>query len=89
MAGKHYAESQEIERLQRLVQLKDREILDIKVECATQFKEIKKICFENEYGGLNDKAKKIKKIEDIAQFNISALEDDIKIELPTNRKVSK
>ena len=83
MAGKHLADSQEIDRLQKLLKLKDREILDIKKECATQFKEIKKICFENEYGGLNDKTNKLKKIETIAIFNISALEDDIKIELPT------
>ena len=83
MLGKHFVETQEIERLQRLVKLKNREILDIKKECIEQFKKIKKTCFENEYNGLNDKGKKKKKIEEIAEFNISALEKDIKIELPT------
>ncbi len=39
-------------------------------EEAKQFRLIRNICFENEYGGMNDKAEKIKRIEEIAAKNI-------------------
>ena len=99
MLGKHTKEGQEIKRLQELVHLRDKEITDIKRECADQFKKIKDLCFSNEYGGLNDKNTKLRKIQEIATDNFSALVKDMvisdteditkTIELPTNRKVSK
>ena len=45
MPGKHTEEAQEIKRLKRLVDLRDKEIIDIKRECADQFKKIKDLCF--------------------------------------------
>lgn len=99
MPGKHTEEAQEIKRLKRLVDLRDKEIIDIKRECANQFKKIKDLCFSNEYGGLNDKNAKLRKIHEIAADNFSAIIQDLVIsderdiakiiELPTNRKVSK
>lgn len=99
MPGKHTEEAQEIKRLKRLIDLRDKEIIDIKRECADQFKKIKDLCFSNEYGGLNDKNAKLRKIYEIAADNFSALVKDLIIsnteetpkiiELPTNRKVSK
>lgn len=99
MPGKHTEEAQEIKRLKRLVDLRDKEIIDIKRECADQFKKIKDLCFSNEYGGLNDKNAKLRKIHEIAADNFSAIIQDLVIsderdigkiiELPTNRKVSK
>lgn len=99
MPGKHTEEAQEIKRLKRLVDLRDKEIIDIKRECADQFKKIKDLCFSNEYGGLNDKNAKLRKIHEIAADNFSVIIQDLVIsderdiakiiELPTNRKVSK
>ena len=99
MLGKHSEEGQIIKRLQETIDLKDKEITDIKRECADQFKKIRDLCFLNEYGGLNDKNAKLRKIHEIAADNFSALVKDLIIsnteetpkiiELPTNRKVSK
>lgn len=99
MPGKHTEEAQEIKRLKRLVDLRDKEITDIKRECADQFKKIRDLCFANEYGGKNDKSAKLRKIYEIAADNFSAIIQDLVIsderdiakiiELPTNRKVSK
>lgn len=99
MLGKHSEEGQTIKRLQETIDLKDKEITDIKRECADQFKKIRDLCFANEYGGKNDKSAKLRKIYEIAADNFSALVKDLIIsnteetpkiiELPTNRKVSK
>lgn len=96
MPGKHSKEGQEIRRLEELVTLREREIKEIKSECAEQFKRIKDLCFINEY---NDKYLKLKKIHEIASDNFSALVKDLVIseekeqakiiELPTTRKSSK
>lgn len=98
MPGKHSNEALEIKRLQELINRKDKEIKDIKTECADQFKKIKDLCFINEY---NDRNSKLRKIHEIASDNFSALvrdifinetdEDEIAkiIELPNTRKSRK
>lgn len=81
--------------LEEIVNRKDQEIKDIKTECAEQFKNIKDLCFINNYG---DKYLSLRKIHEIASDNFSALVKDIVIdsaeenkiiELPTTRKSSK
>lgn len=99
MLGKHTEEAQTIKKLNETIDLKDKEIRDIKRECADQFKKIRDLCFANEYGGKNDKSAKLRKIYEIAADNFSAIIQDLVIsderdiakiiELPTNRKVSK
>ena len=98
MPGKHSKEALEIKRLQELIDKKDKEIKDIKTECADQFKKIKDLCFINDYG---DKNMKLRKIHEIASDNFSALVRDIIInetnedenakiiELPNTRKSRK
>lgn len=84
--GKHTAEAQRIKELEETIrlkdetiELKDRTIKDIQTECADQFKLIRDLCFANEYDGLNDKNAKLRKIEEIASSNFSALVNDIVI----------
>ena len=98
MPGKHSKEALELKRLQELVERKDKEIKDIRTECADQFKKIKDLCFINEY---NDRNLKLRKIHEIASDNFSALVRDIVInetdederakiiELPNTRKSRK
>lgn len=98
MPGKHSKEALEIKRLEELVELRDKEIKDIKVYCADQFKKIKDLCFINEYG---DRNMKLRKIHEIASDNFSQLVRDIIIdetdedqkakiiELPNTRKSKK
>lgn len=74
MPGKHSSEALEIKKLQELIKRKDKEIKDIKTECAEQFKMIKDLCFINNY---NDKNIKLRKIHEIASDNFSALLKDI------------
>lgn len=74
MPGKHSSEALEIKKLQELIKRKDKEIKDIKTECAEQFKMIKDLCFINNY---NDKNIKLRKIHEIASGNFSALLKDI------------
>lgn len=76
MTGKHSKEGLEIKRLQELVELRDREIKNIKIECADQFKKIKDLCFINDY---NDRSLKLRKIHEIASDNFSTLVKDIVI----------
>lgn len=75
--GKHTEEGQAIQKLQNTIKLKEKEIKDIKVECAEQFKNIKDLCFINDYG---DKYLSLKKIYEIASDNFSALVKDLAIE---------
>lgn len=75
--GKHTEEGQAIRNLQNAIKLKEKEIKDIKVECAEQFKNIKDLCFINDYG---DKYLSLKKIYEIASDNFSALVKDLAIE---------
>lgn len=98
MPGKHSKEALEIKRLEELVELRDKEIKDIKVYCADQFKMIKDLCFINEYG---DRNMKLRKIHEIASDNFSQLVRDMVIdetdedkkakiiELPNTRKSKK
>lgn len=46
MLGKHSEEGQTIKRLQETIDLKDKEITDIKRECADQFKKIRDLCLQ-------------------------------------------
>lgn len=102
-AGKHTYEAkkiqhleEEIQELNEVIKRKDKEINDIKKECVEQFEEIKDIALSNEYGGTNDKFKKLKKIHEIASENsyilgkdiyLSKTEENAKIiELPNTRK---
>lgn len=76
MPGKHSREAVENKKLQEIIARRDKEIKDIKTECAEQFKMIKDLCFINEY---NNKNIKLKKIYEIASDNFSALVKDIVI----------
>ena len=75
--GKHTEEGQAIQELQNTINLKEKEIKDIKVECAEQFKNIKDLCFINNYG---NKYLSLKKIHEIASDNFSALVKDLAID---------
>lgn len=70
----------EIEELNKTIKLKDREIEDVKLECAKEFKQIADLCFCNEYDGKLDKSKKLSKISEIASDNCSILMNDLEIE---------
>ena len=72
--GKHTEVGQAIQNLQNTIKLKEKEI---KVECAEQFKNIKDLCFINDYG---DKYLSLKKIYEIASDNFSALVKDLAID---------
>lgn len=83
--------------LEEIIQRKEQEIKDVKVECAEQFKKIKDLCFINNYG---DKYLSLRKIHEIASDNFSMLVKDMMldtdsaekgkiIELPTTGKSSK
>ena len=74
--GKHSGEALKIKQSEEAVLLKDKEIKDIKTECADQFKKIKDLCVCNSYNGQLDK---LKKIYEIASDNFSALILDIVI----------
>ena len=75
--GKHTEVGQAIQNLQNTIKLKEKEIKDIKVECAEQFKNIKDLCFINDYG---NKYLSLKKIYEIASDNFSALVKDLAID---------
>lgn len=81
MPGKHSREAVENKKLQEIIARRDKEIKDIKTECAEQFKMIKDLCFINEY---NNKNIKLKKIYEIASDNFSALVKDIYINVSLN-----
>ena len=99
MFEKKSKETQEIEKLKELVQLQDREIKDIKLECAQQFKTIRDLCVLKQYNDFDVREQKLKKVYEIATGNFAALfndlvgfeEDEHKkenkiIELPNTRK---
>lgn len=67
----------EIEQLNQTIELKDREIEDIKTECANQFKLIYDLCFCNNFEGKWDR---LNRIYEIAQDNFSALVGDLAID---------
>lgn len=72
----------EIEQLKQTIKLRDREIEDIKTECASQFKKIGDLCFCNDYDG---KLNKLRTINEIAQDNFSALVKDMAIDRTSRR----
>lgn len=67
---------EEITYLKNVILLRDREIKDIKFECAKEFEKIKNVCFSNEYNGKYDK---LRKINEIAKDNFLALVNDLVI----------
>lgn len=84
MFGKHSSEGYTIKQLQKengqlnqTIALKDREIEDIKTECANQFKLIHDLCFCNNFEGKWDR---LNRIYEIAQDNFSALVKDLAID---------
>ena len=88
MAGKHTNKKVEFkifnhnamqgreEELEAIIKRQEREIEEIKIECADQFKRIKDLCFVNDYG---NKYSSLKKIEEIASDNFNALVGDLGI----------
>lgn len=91
--GKHTTESIKIKELEKTIELKDKEISDIKKECSKQFLKIKDLCFSNDYNGKFDI---LRKIYEIASDNYNTLVVDMIIndteekpkiiELPNTRK---
>lgn len=84
--GKHTEEAQQIRERNETIKLKDKEIKDIKIECAEQFKRIKDLCFSNEYGGFNDERAKLRKIYEIASDNFAIILNDLLIDEEEQRK---
>ena len=76
----------EIKQMKETIKLKEREIVDIKTECAEQFKKIRDLCFANSY---NNEQYKMKKIHEIASDNFSALFNDLAILESTEDKNEK
>lgn len=90
--GKHTTDAIKIRHLEETIKLKDQELLDVKRECAEQFKKIALMRDDNDLG--NEKAK-IRKMAEIAKDNFNLLLNDLLdyedkkiIELP-NRKIRK
>lgn len=84
MFGKHSNEGFTIKQLQKenrqlnqTIELKDREIEDIKTECASQFELIRDLCFCNDCEGKWDR---LNRINEIAEDNFSALVKDLAID---------
>lgn len=82
--AKHSAEAQRIKQLAKenkelteIIERKDKEIKDIKTECAEQFQKIRDLCFVNDCGNRNIK---LRNIHEIASDNFSALVKDIFID---------
>ena len=91
--AKHTVEGQKIKQLEEekqelnmVILRKDKEIEDIKTECAEQFKRIKDLRFINDYG---DKYAKLRKIHEIASDNFSALVKDMIIAKNDEEKTAK
>lgn len=84
MFGKHSNEGLKVKQLEKeIIQLKgiinrkDREIEDIKTECASQFELIRDLCFCNDCEGKWDR---LNRINEIAEDNFSALVKDLVID---------
>ena len=89
--GKHSEAALKIKQLENelyekesIISRKDKEIKDIKQECAEQFEKIKNLCYINDYG---DKYAKLRKIFEIASDNFSALVKDIVIDQDEKGKI--
>lgn len=91
--SKHSPKDIRAKELEKIIARKDKEIKDIKRECAEQFKIIKDMCICNDYNGnLN----RLAKIEEVAEDNFIILIKDLAIEnedkiieLHTTRKSNK
>lgn len=68
---------EEIGQLKETIKLKDREIKDIKMGCAEEFRNIKMYCTCNDYNGKLDR---LSKIEEVASANFTILVKDMLIE---------
>lgn len=88
--GKHTEAGQKIEQLEDIIKRKDREIYEVKQECANTFKQIYDLSKINDYG----QARRIMdKMGEIAKDNFNLLLDDLidydhenkTIELPTSK----
>jgi hypothetical protein len=84
MPGKHSQETIIIKELENQIELRNKEIIDIKTECAEQFRIIRNLCFCNTYNGKLDR---LKRIEEIAQNNFSAIVKDLIIEQDEKNKI--
>ena len=80
---KKLKEAYTIKQLNDIIKRKDKEIEDIKMECVSEFKKIKDLCFCNSYGNQLNERKKLNKIHEIAVDNIFALEGDLAIDKET------
>ena len=74
---KKLKEAYTIKQLNDIIKRKDKEIEDIKMECVSEFKKIKDLCFCNSYGNQLNERKKLNKIHEIAVDNIFALQKDL------------
>lgn len=72
--GKHTADAIKIRQLEETIRLKERELFDVKRECAEQFKNIATMLDNNDLG---NKDIKIKRMAEIAKDNFNLLLDDL------------
>ena len=74
MAGKHTSDGITIKKLEERVKAQEQEILDIKRECAEQFKKIYEMSTSNTLG---NEHVKIKRMAEISKDNFNILLDDL------------
>lgn len=92
MLGKHTDEGVKIKQLQETIQLKDKEIKDIKFSIVDVLQQIRNLNEANEYGDPSVKRRKISELCTDTQYQLllDEIEDNDEkgkiIELPTNRK---
>lgn len=70
--GKHTETSQEIKRLEKVIDLKDREIHDIKLSLADVLLEIRTINESNEYSAPEVKRRKISELCTNTRYELSS-----------------
>lgn len=88
--GKHTETGQKIEQLENIIKRKDREIYEVKQECANEFKQIFELSKINDYGNIR---KIMNRMGEIAKDNFNLLLNDLIdyehdskiIELPTRQ----
>ena len=81
MNGKHTEKYQEISRLKKTIELKNKEIEEIKISCADVFKEICKMAEQNSLGNENVKFRRIAEIARETQWQLMR---DVEIENDTD-----
>lgn len=81
--GKHSKDTYTAKELEDIVKRKDREIKEIKLECAEGFRIIRDLCFCNDCDG---KWNKLKKIYELSDDNFKALLEDMFIAESTEEK---